>query len=262
MDNKKYVTLIVSSIVLLIALIVGVSYAFFNYTKTGESNTIKTAQISFYASNNLLIDVENDFPQDASLTPEELEAMKTSHSGTLSVSANTTLTKGVEYNIYAIKGAEIAGKTRMKDESIKFQLVPNFTSGQNGFTIKTNSYASPTNLSFGANDKILLSTGLVKDISSLSTVSYTYYMWIDGEKVLVSSTTKRETLPEGNPSIADTSSGNVTVGRYMTNTNELSNVTLFPADSSHTGKIVYTTNEFSNGFYNIKIVVEAADATS
>ena len=262
MNNKKYVILMISSLVILVVLIIGVTYAIFNYTKTGEMNKISTGQISFDISNSLSIDVSNDFPKNSNLSNEDMELMKESHKGTLSVTSNTSFQNGIEYKIYAVKGEDIAGKIRLKDDNIKFQFVPRFTSGQNGFTIQSNSYATPSNLSFGNNERILISTGLVKDVSELTTVSYDYYMWIDDTNILISSTTKRATLPEGNPSLADTTTGNVIVGRYMKNTSQLTNITLYPADVEQTGKIVYTTNEFSNGFYNISIIVEAEDARS
>ena len=43
----------------------------------------------------------------------------------------------------------------------------------------------------------------------------------------------------------------------MDNGNTLETVTLYPAESSQQGKIIYTTKEFANSFYSYKIVVEA-----
>ena len=34
---------------------------------------------------------------------------------------------------------------------------------------------------------------------------------------------------------------------------------MFPAESSDEGKIIYTTNEFKNSYYSMKIVVEAEE---
>ena len=166
-----------------------------------------------------------------------------------------------KYNIYLLHGDDITGKTRLNDENIKFQLVPNFTSGTNGFTVLSNDYANPTNLSFDNEGKALISTGLIKDTSQLTTVSYAFHMWIDGGGMNISSTTKRATLAEGNPSLADATTGNTTATRYMRNdATEASTVTLFPAKTNQIGKTIYTTYEFSNGYYNVKFLVEAVDS--
>ena len=254
--TKKQMLTIVGAFTLIIILGT-VSYAFFNYTRTGANNNLSTGQIVFNTSNSLLIDVNNEFPQDTNLSSEAMAAMKENHKGTLSITSHSTIGDGITYRIYAVRGDDITGKNRLLDENIKFQLTPNFTSGSNGFTVRTNNYASPSTLTFDNEGKALLSTGVVANTQDLTTVTYDYYMWIDGENILVSSTTKRATLLEGNPSVADTTSGNTTIGRYMKNTNVLTNVTLFPARVEDTGKTVYTTNEFSNGYYNLKIVVEA-----
>ena len=261
MNNKKRIIIYGISVLTLFAVILGTTYAIFNYTRIGGQSSLSTGQVKFDTTGELLIDVERDFPQDADLSGTELTNMKNSHKGELTIQSHTTLTNGIRYRIYAVRGDDITGKLRLNDENIKFQLTPNFTSGTNGFTVKTNDYAEPTNLSFDNEGKALLSTGIVKDTSSLTAVTYNYYMWIDGGNTLISSTTKRATLAEGNPSLADTTTGNTVADRYMKNDGTLTeDVTIFPARSSDTGKTVYTTNEFSNGYYNIKILVEAEDA--
>lgn len=260
MIKSKKQMYIVVGIFALILFLGGITYAFFNYTRVGSANSISTSTIIFNTSNDLLIDVSNDFPQD-DLEGQALADMKANHMGTLSVSGHNTLANGVIYHVYVVRGDDITSKQRLKDENILFQFTPNFTSGQNGFTIMSNSYSSPTSLTFDNTGKALISTGLVKNTSSLTTVSYNYYMWIDSANILVSSTSKRATLAEGNPSLADTTSGTTTAGRYMTNSSTLTTITLYPAKSEHSGKTVYTTNEFSNGFYNIKILVEAENYT-
>ena len=184
--------------------------------------------------------------------------MKNNHKGTLTISSHSDLDDGISYRIYAVYGDDITGKQRLNDENILFQLTPNFTSGQNGIYLSTNNYDEEDYLVF-ENGKALIASGRVKDTTELTTVTFDYYMWIDGTNTLISSTTKRATLAEGNPSLADTTSGNVTAGRYMKNDSTLTTETLFPAKAEQAGKTVYTTKEFSQGYYNIRILVEAED---
>ena len=257
--NKKRLYIIMALVVGVI-LIGGITYAFFNYSKTSVANSMSSSTIEFDFTDDTLLDVSNDFPQYADLTNEEMVAMKSNHTGSLTVTGHNTLANGVKYSIYVIHGDDITGKQRLADSSIKFQLEPDFTSGENGFTVLTNNYSSPTNLVFDNDGKALISTGLVKDTTELTTVAYNFYMWLDASSMHISSTMKRATLPEGNPSLADTTSGNVTSSRYLKNDGVLVNdVKLFPASSNEDGKIIYTTNEFSNGYYNIKLLVEAEE---
>ena len=258
--NRKAIIRSFLLIIAFILLIFGTTYAFFNYTRTGAMNNLSVGTVKFSHTTDTLIDVSNDFPQDIDMNNEELVTMKSSHDGVLSITAHNTLTDGVRYRIYVLHDDAIPNKQRLADSSIKFQLEPDFTSGTNGFTVLTNYYENPTNLSFDNEGKALISTGLVKNTSQLTTVDYNFYMWIDASTTHISSTMKRATLAEGNPSLADTSSGNTTAARYMKNDGTLTTVTLFPASQEQSGKIIYTTNEFSNGYYNIKFLVEAEAA--
>ena len=259
--NKKNILRGSIFVLLFIITIFGVTYAFYNYTKTGLANTLSSSTIEFDYTNDTVLDISNDFPQDVDLSNQELVAMKSNHTGSLTLEGHNTLANGMKYSIYVVHGDAISGKQRLDDSSIKFQLVPDFTSGSNGFTVTSNNYANPTNLVFDNEGKALISTGLVKDTTELTSVDYNFYMWLDSGAMHVSSTMKRATLPEGNPSLADTTSGNTTSSRYLKNDGTLTNnVTLFPASSNEAGKIIYTTNEFSNGYYNIKFLVVAEEA--
>jgi len=250
-------------IALLLVCVVASTYAFFNYSRTGRENVIGTGVITFNYTDNTLIDISNDFPQDdySSMSQADLAALKTSHGGSLNITAHNNIPDGVAYSIYLIRGDNISGKTRFNDSNITFQFTPEFSNG-NGFTSVSNNYATPTPLSFDNSGKALIATGLVKNTSSSTTVNYSFAMWLDSNTMHVSSTTKRATLAEGNPSLADSTSGVVTAGRYLKNDNVLTTVNLYPARTEAQGKIIYTTKEFSVGFYSIKFLVEANEASS
>lgn len=246
--RKKERTLIFVFAFFMIGVLGAISYSFFNYTRTGENNTIKTGNIEFeFNDNNPSINIGNAFPVDDSEVDNTYE-------GSFTITAHTSLPDGIRYRVYAIYGDDVTSKTRLLDNVITFQ----FTSATDGdgFTTSTNSYSTAGSLVF-ENGKALISTGLVKNTSDLTTKTYNYKLWIDSSKILISSTTKRATNAEGNPSLADTTTGNVTASRYIKNDSNLVETTLFPAFSEHAGKIVYTTNEFKNSYYSIKIVVEA-----
>ena len=230
-NNKKRNLVIIASLVLVVGLLAG-TYAIFNYTKTGDSNSFSTSLVDFTFTDGNLIDVSNEFPLDENLNLEDLTAAQNAHNGSLSITGHTSLANGIDYKIYVVHGDDINNKVRLNDSNIKFQLEPDFTSGQNGFTVKSNDYSDPTNLVFDNEGKALISTGLIKGTTQQTTVNYNYHFWIDGGSINISSTTKRETLAEGNPSLADSTTGNTTATRYMRNDNtEASTVTLFPAET-------------------------------
>ena len=261
MEGRKKIIFYVLPVIVVIAMVFGVTYAMFNYSKAGNDNVVSTSSVRFSTTGSLLIDVATDFPQDMKLTSEALQSMKNDHKGTLSITSNNTLEDGITYKIYAVYDDDITGKIRLKDENIMFQLTPNFTNGTNGFSVIDNYYEDANNLFIDGTGKALLATGIVKNTTELATVTYDYYMWIGGDNIHVSSTVKRLVPAEGNPSLADTSSGTVSIGRYMKNDNTLKTVTLYPAKAELEGKTIYTTKEFSNSYYNIKIVVEADEYT-
>jgi hypothetical protein len=60
-NSSKQVLLSVIGVAILVVAVVGVSFAFFNYTRTGEANTVRTGTIYFNSSNDL-ISVSNLFP--------------------------------------------------------------------------------------------------------------------------------------------------------------------------------------------------------
>ena len=93
-NNKKKI--IIPAILLLVIAAVGVTYAFFNYTRTGPANTLNTGRIYFSTeqTNQNTITLNNIFP----MTKEQALA-DSSTNGTLVVTFNgdTTYTDGMEY---------------------------------------------------------------------------------------------------------------------------------------------------------------------
>ena len=253
MEPKKKIisyTWLILGIIFLIIFIIGTTYAFFQFTRTGATNTIETGYVSFDFVETKSINLTNQFPIEESEIDSRNEC-------TFTITAHTTLTKGLTYNIYAVYGDEMVGKTRIDDSVIKMKLTP--PADGDGFTITNNYYATAKAPEY-TNGKVLLATGTVKNTQALTTKNYSLKLWVDADKIFVSSTTKRAINAEGNPSLADSTTGTVTATRYMKNdTSDPTTVTLYPAKTEQVGKIIYTTNEFSGKYYSVKILVEAVD---
>ena len=102
--NKKILLTIVGVAVVIVAL-VGVTYAFFNYTRTGGSNIVRTGQINFSSTQqtiNLInvfpIDVTNGIPNNSNVG-----------SVTINVTGDTTYTDGIEYLVSAVNVQNTVG---------------------------------------------------------------------------------------------------------------------------------------------------------
>ena len=248
--QKKYILWGISFVFLLFVTIFGVTYAFFNYTRTGDTNSISTGTIIFDYSDDTSIAIGNVFPIEDDDIDEKMNK-------SFSISAHTTYDKGLVYRIYAVYGDEEANKTRLTDNVMTFEFIPPLNG--DGFTTTSNNYSEPKSLEF-VDGKALISTGKVKNTQAITTKNYSMNLWVDSSKIFISSTIKRANNEEGNPSLADVSTGTVTANRYIKNDENLEMTTLYPAKSNQEGKIIYTTKEFSTGYYSIKIVVEAEEA--
>ena len=92
-NSSKQVLLSVIGVAILVVAVVGVSFAFFSFTNTGDANTVQTGTIVFEASSNKLT-LANVFPTASAYTGDGQVA-------TVKVSGNTTYEEGIEYRVTA-----------------------------------------------------------------------------------------------------------------------------------------------------------------
>ena len=105
-NKERKVFVIIISLIFVVFLI-GMTYAFFNYTRTGTSNVIKTGRIYFNADQgNNTVTLSDLFP--ISVGENETVTASTPGVGSLKlhIEGDTTYTEGVEYLIEAV---EVAG---------------------------------------------------------------------------------------------------------------------------------------------------------
>ena len=103
MDEKKKIKqkqtiLMIIGIMILLVSITGITFAFFNYTKTGDANVLKVGNISFTTNQKQTISLTNLFPIDPTETGIMDDETKV---GTLEIeiTGNTTYGNGIEYLI-------------------------------------------------------------------------------------------------------------------------------------------------------------------
>ena len=98
-QNRKVMLSIVGIAILVIGLI-GVTYAFFNYTRTGTANAIKTGRIYFNSEQGTAINLTNMFPIDVTNgIPNDNTKVGTV---TINVTGDTTYDEGIEYLVSAV----------------------------------------------------------------------------------------------------------------------------------------------------------------
>ena len=100
-NSSKQVLLSVIGIAILVVAVVGVAFAFFNYTRTGSSNTIKVGRISFVSRQTNTINLTNLFPIDPTNTSDMNDSTKV---GTveIEIEGDTDYANGVEYLVSAV----------------------------------------------------------------------------------------------------------------------------------------------------------------
>ena len=177
-NSSKQVLLSVIGVAILLVAVVGVSFAFFTYSKAGtKNNTLTTGSIFFNFTEGNAINLTNEFPRSdtagIALSPDNNAAL------TFHVLGYDGSSKGIAYTVLALPGDTMSGKTRFKDSEIKFYL----TGSSSNSSAITNNYSTPkavgTNGSLTASG-ITLATGKITATSSTAQQddTYTLRMWI------------------------------------------------------------------------------------
>ena len=174
-NSSKQVLLSVIGIAVLVVAVVGVSFAFFTYSKGGtENNTLTTGSIFFDFTEGNRINLTNQFPMADSAG----ETLTTAQNGALefTVKGYDTSKKGIAYTVYAVPGEAVDTKTRFKDSEIKLNLSTSATGVTNNYST---SKAVVENGSLTASG-IVLATGKITATSSATQQEdkYTLRMWI------------------------------------------------------------------------------------
>ena len=97
--KNKHVMLSIIGVAILVIGLVGITYAIFNYTRTGSANVIKTGKIAFATDQDNTINLTNMFPIEANST-NLADATKVG-TVTIDITGDTTYDSGVEYLVTA-----------------------------------------------------------------------------------------------------------------------------------------------------------------
>ena len=97
MKNKKTIILSITAIIVMIIALVGVTYAFFSYYRTGSENVIKTGDI-YFSSDYTSVTLENVFPIDKATIETDTQNVLTVR---VHIEGHTSYEEGIDYFVKA-----------------------------------------------------------------------------------------------------------------------------------------------------------------
>lgn len=209
--SKKQMFIVICAFIL-VMLLGTVTYAFFNYTRIGSSNTIRVGRIFFNTTQNNSINLSNVFPTDAN-------NLNNTNSGTVTVNitGDTTYEEGIEYKVSLV---EVNNVVNNKEVPISFSVETN------NLGTKSNDYyndrGSTTNVynlvetGNAENDKMIL-VGYIKPDSNGVNGSIDITAYLDKEEVGISDTVSRI---ENNNLVYGETPGDWIAGRTILTTSE------------------------------------------
>ena len=100
MDNSKQskqILLSVIGVAILVVAVVGVSFAFFNYTRAGQENTVGTGKIWFTSSQDKAASITDFFPQiPGQAAQDQSDTVK------VTITGGTSYARGMTYRLRAV----------------------------------------------------------------------------------------------------------------------------------------------------------------
>ena len=176
-DDKLSIKAVVFILIGLVIVTFGATFAFFTYTRTSEQNNkLVTGEVYMhYNEGTDQISLEKSFPESATSARE-----RTDNKISFTIDGkNTTTNNDIYYEIMLTYGDEIDGKTRLKDDDLRFDLIETI----NGESETVLSGMSYSDLSI---KRIWVNTIEHNTLSEVE-ISYELRMWV-GEDVLISDT--------------------------------------------------------------------------
>ena len=196
MEMKKRKTLLgILAIVGVLSITIGVSVAFFNYTRTGGTNTIRVGRISFVTRQTKTISLTNLFPIDPTNSEEMSDETKV---GTLEIEieGDTDYVDGVEYLVSSENTHITTSSGKVVPISLDVEITNLGTSNPNYFTAREDKNATIYKKLVGdtlVGDQMLL-VGYIKPNTTSGTAEgisngkLTIKAYLDKNKILISDT--------------------------------------------------------------------------
>ena len=193
MKNRKILVSILMVIGLL-SITIGTTVAFFNYTRTGNANTVSVGRISFVTRQTKTISLNNLFPIDPTNSEEMSDTTKV---GTLEIEieGDTDYIDGVEYLVSSENTHITTSSGKVVPISLDVEITNLGTSSNNYFTAREDKNATIYKKLVGdtiVGDQMLL-VGYIKPNTTSGTIEgvngkLTIKAYLDENKILISDT--------------------------------------------------------------------------
>lgn len=247
MNNSKQTILSIVGIAILVIAVVGVSFAFFTYSRTGTTNnviTTGTIAFEYEETTSSALNLTNQFPQ----TNEEganNTAFQFDVKGTVPRSANA-----INYKVYVVPGAEETGKTRFADSqiSIKVTTTPHTGTTTTGNVETAYQTAGALSSAISTGKGIQIGSGTITNNGEEQRHDYTLTMWVN-DTVTISDTDASKTYRAHEY--------NAETWPEMPAQHSDSDATSLPSTKTTDDRTVY-----SNLYYSVKVNVEADDTVT
>ena len=192
--TKKQMYMVIG-IFALVLFLGGITYAFFNYTRTGSANTIRVGKIAFTSDQNTPINLTNMFP----IEPTAANLADNTKVGivTIDISGDTTYNQGIEYLVTATNVQNTVGtgvNTKVVPISISVEYAASEskdigTSSASYFGVRggNNSYYKVlSNDTINDGDRLLV--GYIKPDNTGIDGKITIKAYLDSSKIAISDT--------------------------------------------------------------------------
>ncbi len=163
MKNKKIIILTLITGILITTI--GITYSIFTSSKTGKNSSLVVGDIYMHYNETNELAIENAMPSD---TFDKTKYFEFTIDG-----KNTYTDKDIWYEIVLTKGNNQTGKTRIKDNLLKFRLTT-ISNGVETELLNNKSYDDLTS------KRIYVDT-INKNTTSLVTRTYRLYMWVSSD---------------------------------------------------------------------------------
>ena len=182
-SRQKQTLLSILGVALLVVAVAGVTYAFFNYTRTYSENSVSVGNISFVTTNSA-ISVTNVFPIASSEVATDANNVGT---GTLTIQGSTNYTNGIDFTVTAQDVSSNIGTAAGK-VPISVSVTPSNLSavtafGSNSGSMTINSFENGTTISEGAT----IATGRIPAGTNING-TLTIKAYIDKDAVAITDT--------------------------------------------------------------------------
>ena len=242
MNNSKQTILSIVGIAILVIAVVGVSFAFFSYSRTGTTNNVITTgslTFEYEETSASALSLTNRFPQTDSEGAAETSAFAFDVKGTVPTTANA-----INYKVYVVPGATEAGKQRFLDDQISIKV----TATNGGVVESAYQTAGALSSSISTNKGIQIGHGTINATGVEQQHDYTLKMWVNST-VTISDTDYRQDYRA--------KAYNATSWPEMPAQHSASDATSLPDGKSTDDRKVY-----SDMYYSVKVNVEADDVSA